>query len=624
MTRLLSLSNLLLIQIITEIEDNVDLVCLLLTCKKLYNSSFTFRRSIHFKGIGEPINEKGEISSQFTATVSRFNINSFKDILENSISNQYVVLPDLYHPDAILRHTSTNRHNAGTITTVLVNDYEQKFIDSLDKRPSIETLYIDHRYSSTIDLGVISQLPNLQRLSVRVQEFNLGTHTSLKSLKLYFTSKHHLVDLELNRFVSLTELTCHFVSKIAPGLLPITLTSLTLLSVEDIPPQDTFNTLVSLVYLKLELIGRHVTSRGIDLSTLLNLKTFLLDYTVNDTFDTVDYNIEIRVPPSLKILHLVSYYTRIPSQYKMPLLEELNVKQHLLIDGKVSLSSCLSIKKLSIGDCNDIIANKFIPSTIQELTIYKETKKDILGQIEFPPTLLHLTVLGRYSESIHPLPQSLINLKQSVNQSTIPQHLKTLDLKTKLTNLVFKSSYPPHLETLNLYYIDGNFAINIPPITKYLTLSLNPTPNSGSPKIPIYSISSRLNKPIDKSQTQWLPIHTTHLACFLNDPKYHIHISFRLDEIINYTNVRYLSFIIGISTSNTTLKFSIQRLDPDNNNVLVLERQSLTGGIITQRKSINNQPIPIYLYFDTCSYIPYDFKWKFFVVDNKDKSKMDC
>ncbi|EGG20456.1 hypothetical protein DFA_07580 [Cavenderia fasciculata] len=84
MTTLLQLSNLLLIHIISEIEDNVDTICLLMTCKKLYHNS-GIRGSISFKGIGIIDTNKRNESKSFRATVKRFNLNSFKDTLDKII-----------------------------------------------------------------------------------------------------------------------------------------------------------------------------------------------------------------------------------------------------------------------------------------------------------------------------------------------------------------------------------------------------------------------------------------------------------------------------------------------------------------------------------------------------------
>ncbi|EGG19149.1 hypothetical protein DFA_02396 [Cavenderia fasciculata] len=455
-------------KIITSIEDNVDKICLLLTCKKLYNNS-SLKRSIQFKGIGGPITKKGYISQQFKATINRFKLKSFKDIM---------------------------------------------------------------------------------------------------SLKLCTNAVNSLINLDLTRFVSLTKFTCGgLLSNIGPGRFPISITSLNIRST-DMLPRDTFLSLTSLVTLKIQLPTtrtHNVTDQlpCIDLFNLNNLTTFRINYFSQDP----KYNIEIKVPPSIKILYLESKSIRIPSRYEMPLLEDLYVNQHLLIDGKVI----------------------------------------------FPASLTHLNILGIYIESVQ-LPQSLIKLKQRIDESSLPQQLKKLHWKAKFTNLIFQSfyqssnnnndNYPPHLETLNFFDIQGDFKINIPPITKNLSISLNPNLDSDDPQI--YSISTRINKPtID--QSQWLPINTTHLTCFLKDSRYNKMMAFRLDEVINHTNVRYLT----LSLYNSKLQFSIQRLDPEKKSVLVLERQTLTGGIITQRKSINNQQQydPIYLYYDYTS--PFEFYWKF-------------
>ncbi|EGG17445.1 hypothetical protein DFA_08440 [Cavenderia fasciculata] len=623
------LSNLILSQIITDIGDNVDIICLLLTCKKLYHNS-GLRRLVKFKGI-EVITDTGYESKQFKATATQFKLNSFKDILKNRILDQHVIcLPD-HHNDLYPQWIQDiiydmNRADQSNIKTAMVKNSQttSKRLESLYSIPSIETLFIEEKDKDvTVDLN-IPLLPRLQHLSVRAQKLNIcqdqAINTTLKSLKLDVATKYTLSELQLTKFVSLTELTfnSYFVTNIGPGLFPSSLTSLTLRPTE-IPPRDTF---LSLVYLDIHLSKDEIKAkvqdqRFIDLESLSKLKTLVI---TDDNFLDQDrkYCITFSVPPSIKVLTIWSECVEIPSQCSMPLLEELSVQQKTLIDGRISLLLCTSIKDLLIYECAEIIPANIIPPTLEKLSIYKYIDEDILGQDVLPPSLTHLYINGKY-ESVN-IPQTLIKLKQAFNNDPLPQHLKKLAWESsgsdsQLQKNVLSSSYPTSLESLNLIEIDWRCTIdNIPPVKK-LSLLLPLPKENWIADIPIYSITSR----ISVSQQQWLSSNTTHLTCRLST-----HLSkgaFRLDEIINHTNVRYLRLII--STSVTTYQFSIQRLDADNNNVLVLETNTLTGGIITQRKSINNtqqqqqqQYDPLYLYYDigsprSTSRDEYQLKWTF-------------
>ncbi|EGG19155.1 hypothetical protein DFA_02402 [Cavenderia fasciculata] len=572
------LSNLLIIQIITEIEDNVDLVCLLLTCKHFYHNS-SLKRLIRFK-VDVRVFDKGIVSDKFTTIVNRFNLNSFKDILDNSISNQHIIVPpNKNYPKWLKdRISANNTADTSCVTTVFLNYDESnssKQLDSLYKIPSIETLFIhDLGENSVVDLTSISSLPNLQRLTVCAGELNLSPHTSL----------------------SLTKLT---------------------LSLSNIPPQNAFISLKSLVYLKMDLLEEdndqeeHVMdSLCLDLSSLLNLETFKFREDGFDEFTDYDDDIiNIILPPSLKIMSIFSKRTQIPSgnKYIMPVLEKLYVVQSLLIDEKISLSLTPSLKKLVIYQCDEPIPSNLIPSNLEKLTVYRYPgHKDTLGLVVFPPSLTHLSIKGDYLEPSVRLPQSLIKLNITTDYLTVtlPQHLKklvwTIGSRSKkiYPNLELSSSnnYPLHLETLNFYNIVGHFTIKVPPVTKYLSIPLYSSTK-------IYSISSRITvtKPIDQQSQQqqlWLPHNTTHLTCY---SKNRPNMVFRLDEVINHTNVGYLTIIV----ETKTFQFTIQRLDSDNRNVLVLEKQTLQGGIITQRKTLNNQQQqhqhydPIYIYLDT-------------------------
>ncbi|EGG17422.1 hypothetical protein DFA_08417 [Cavenderia fasciculata] len=633
MTSLLQLSNILLLHIISDVDNNGDIVCLLLTCKKLYSNS-GLRRSIQFKGI-EAITDDGYTSRQFIATATRFKLNSFKDILENSISNHQrmpsFLFDRLNYSKWIQQRITLDRVDKSSIKTVLANYAHtyayQMLIDSLSSIPSIETLLINHQNDTNLSLDSISRLPNLQRLLVRAEYFKLGPHTTLKSLTLDIENSYNLIGLGLDKFVSLTELTfkSYFAIGIEPGLLPSSLTFLSLKLKDDLPPRNTFLSLTSLVTLIIDLdkgaLEGDLGEQFIDLESLINLKTLTLTDN-NDPEEEPMFIIKVSVPPCLSTLTHLSTSVQLEPRCTMPLLERLNVRQCLLIDEKISILSCQSIKKLVIHDCfNPMPSNFIIPSTVKRLEIYKYIEESILGRVVLPPSLTSLSLLGDYYEPVK-IPDSIVKLKQTGQDESLvllPQQLKKLVWeqdchRTKMTN---PSSYPPNIETLNFISIKGDFTIdNIPPSIKYLSMSVSRTKNAtNGPQT--FSISSRLSSTITSQQQPWLPHNTTHLTCGLWERYQSVGGSFKLDEVINHTNVRYLTIII----SSTPFQFSIQRLDPNNNNVLVLETQTLQGGIITQqRKSINStqqqqyhhhQYESIYLHFDVDLYDPFKLYWSF-------------
>ncbi|EGG19211.1 hypothetical protein DFA_02459 [Cavenderia fasciculata] len=574
------LSNLLLSKIILSIDDNGDIICLLLTCKRLYSqNNSSVRRSIQFKGI-KPIKDNGQQSLRFRVTFNQFKLLSFNDILENSVSDQYVILPDVYYlseyPKCIQDRISANRDNIKGISTALVNHDRsivsaKKLCDktwaTLYKMSSIETLFINHQ--DVLDLGSISLLPNLQRLSMNATKLNLGPHPFLKYLTLDIATLCPLGDLGLDKFVSLTDLSFknYFVTDVSGLLLPSNLTSLTL-RLQEIPPPNAFLSLTSLVKLKIYLRWQPTIEQRccIDLQSLCNLRSFMFCEVSNPTEYNENFP-EIIVSPSIKILHLSSDYVQIPSQCRLPLLEKLNVNHRLLADEKVStiLLSSPKIKELVISShCLEPIQANIIPPTIEKLTILKYTKRIILDQVVLPPSLTDLTILGPY-EPIK-LPKSLIKLRQELQQTfdqdalvSLSQHvdLKELVLISEKDKIVvLPSPYPPNLETLNLVEIFGDHTIQVPLTIKYLSIRLKRTPNTF-----IYSISSRITDPIISQQ--WLPMNTTHLTCTFT---HHLRISFRLDQVINHTSVTNLYLIP--SDQYITFHFTIQRLDSDNKNVL--------------------------------------------------------
>ncbi|EGG21036.1 hypothetical protein DFA_00906 [Cavenderia fasciculata] len=322
----------------------------------------------------------------------------------------------------------------------------------------------------------------------------------------------------------------------------------------------------------------------LDLQGLCALKTLTLGDGHYPTDDR-QYCIEVSVPPSLKILYLMSECAHRTSLYNA-------------IVGKITFNA-----------------------NVEKIRIEKFTREPILEGLVFPPSVTHLTISGEY-EPVQ-LPESLIKLKMPIDNNNNNQgglinlqYLKKLIYTTDQPNnndiqfvlpststaAVAAADYPPNLETLNLIQIKSNYTIdNLPPTIKYLSILLNNTNNDRSQKYPpIFSINSRLS---NISQIQWLPYNTTHLTCQLEITLQQG--AFRLDQVINHTNVRHLCLII----SDTILHFSIQRLDTGKHKVLVLETKSISGGIITQRKTNYNQQYdPIYLHFKVAGSGPFELK----------------
>ncbi|EGG24364.1 hypothetical protein DFA_06514 [Cavenderia fasciculata] len=371
---LLKLSNLLLLHIISQIDDNADTVCLLLTCKRIYSNG-SIRRLIQFKGIRAINTDKGQISEPFKATAIQFRINSFNDILLNSVSDQYVILDRCKgflerfnnYPHWIrqrITSTTADRVDKSNITTALLIDYQPSSIQLLyDNIPSIETLFI-HKDTYDIiievDLGSIALLPNLERLSlVGVNHVILGRHTSLKSLKLQINTPYTLADLGLDKLVSLTELSfkSHFVSSMAPeDQLPIGLTSLTL-RLNKTPPRDAFHSLRSLV--KLKIILQNASSLPfpeeveeeeevvvvvpeqplINLEHLPNLNTFKLDDNTKKLDEVINHT---------NVRHLTIIYDAtgmvIPYYFSLTRLDSDN--RNVLVLEKQSLSGGIITQRI--------------------------------------------------------------------------------------------------------------------------------------------------------------------------------------------------------------------------------------------------------------------------------------
>ncbi|EGG17443.1 hypothetical protein DFA_08438 [Cavenderia fasciculata] len=645
------LSNLLLSQIISEIDSNVDLICLLLTCKRLYSNSSSLRDTIKFKEI-RAITDKGHLSERFAATVNRFNLKAFKQVFENSVSDHFVSVDDdsMVASQLLSSWISTRltQKNASVKAALLVvgepcveeligarlDDYINQRTSSLKSLghldlPTTKELYIKYLNNLVLDLESVDLSPTVEHLSVFAYNVKIGSHQHVKTLTLNLTTPLQipLCELGLDRLSSLTTLSLKsdFVSKIKPGILPTSLTSLSL-KARKIPSDDLFLPLKSLVHLKISYCCSMIMAEDskeycVNLESLGSLVSFKF---YEDDLDVDDRTrIEVRPPPSLTNLCLLSPSVHIPSpRYSLPLLDRLSVPFGSLVGGKVSLLSSPLLKTLIMTDCDGIVPAGLIPQSVETVKICSGLQSNTLEPGSIPSSVTNLR-LDLFHGSMTLLPESLTKLDmirsmtEDTTTLTLPSQLQHIKWRSnwgaRTLLLTLPTTYPVNLHTLNMLNLSGDYRVSVPPTITSLSIPLfeKESIEDRSDAITVFTIAKKINIINNLQQQQeWLPNSTTHLCCRLLK-KRESTVNFRLDQVINQTNVKQLEFQLGGEIYN----FSIKRLDQQNKSVLFVDSKSLYGGIITQRISSSSSMVdgqsfaPIYLYLS--EYDPTRVGWGF-------------
>ncbi|EGG13322.1 hypothetical protein DFA_11083 [Cavenderia fasciculata] len=678
---LTNIPNIIILKIIEEIKDNVDILCLLLTCKKMFSQiRVQHDNYIRFKDNIRSIDQDDHLSlyAPLFDTLDCFSLRSFRNIFNNSLSNQLIVIDKRNHNSTILRLSSNvvlidsdgsiiQNHslvNQDTIQSVLLipntipfdcikclpSSTKTLFIDSMYHQmnslitqssssslsssssssslipPFLEMLVISF-YKTKIPIGVLPEtLKSIQLQSSKVFEGD-NDNSLPRGLESLTVTWHYDKDiipmnrLHLNRLTSLTYLHVGTVSNLVTGMLPTTLTFIRLKYAERNPPFDFFLTCKSLKSLYLVSSCDSLDNDGIVVDTL--------DLQALDKLETFNYNTHVtgHFNPNLKVLlpssqssslvnliikeDLIGYHGFLPNR-----LIKLEISQKMLIECNSS-QLAPTLKKLVLRDCKLPIPIGLIPNGVTKIIIKgRPVVKDVTLR-SFPSTVKHL-VIGQYDGPVDYFPESLKSLDWSRDVS---DHLLQLNLPEGLEKLTWSSKnedifithpppkYPSTLKSIDYSNLVGSYnLLDFPSSLTSLSMIIHRKEIINS--ISIFSIFNNPNQ----TQPSRLPSNITKLYCRLAHYDSYESLSFRLDEIINQTNVE--DFTIYFSGFRYC-QFNIKRLDENNLNVLLVDNDSLFGGIITQQQLNQNQNNnnqnnniykPLYLHYTHANQTPH---WSF-------------
>ncbi|EGG15419.1 hypothetical protein DFA_10254 [Cavenderia fasciculata] len=642
------LSNLILLDIISKIDNNVDMICFLLTCKRLYHSiGQQSNKSIRFKGLA--YFDKLQPNSLNEWLVGRLPncLPTFRQIVQNSLSNQMVLvnrldtfakckeLVNVYHmyyeDDSSNTDADKDDDNSTDRNNNNSNDNDNDIKIDSDTNSNSSSDDIAYHYEG--------EMEQVQNVLVTVEDSTIESHpkipSSTKSLIIHYNNDNFYAPPPNYIPPSVKDVVFHCEQfQCDQDFIPDTVESLEMNTNRLSGNVKLPSKLKSLVWkhnhssyrnLSLDMIPFH------NLSSLTTLKINIADYG----------NGVVVLPPTLTSLDL-TFSDIIPDNLLQPLKSLTNLR----IDGEhitnINLQSQTCLKSLFLEE--DFYVNLPVTSTIVNLKVY--------GSVDFIPQSLESLQIGsdhlieQYQVNPNPLPATLRHLgiivyHSSLSTSMIPDGVTSLVLdigsseqveldglipisveKLQLTGLfgwfgqatlstlpnsikslkwtdnhdyrTISFSFPEHLETLE--WMPGKIE-NVSYPSSLTSLSIEIPPHSGKIE---FSLSK--NHMINKNG-MFLPPNIKYLtficSALTND------VSFRLDEIIKQTNVQELTIQINEDPDDDFnfqiyeykwATFSIRRLlDDKNPQVLIVDNQSMFGGFITLPSSSSSQSSPLYL-----------------------------
>ncbi|EGG24914.1 hypothetical protein DFA_03159 [Cavenderia fasciculata] len=624
------LPNRIIYQIVEELVNDIDLICLLFTCKQFY---YNFRQQYkcRFKGVSlidQSTHALNKIRDNTIHATKSFHLRSFTDIFHRSISNQLVksniplfnynnnnshsdnsedsIEEAVILVDQIYHKQQKNNNSDDSIETPIImggagDDYnEQPLMQDLPdtikwlavnsssrpltlatgwKFPSqLEKLEYTSTINRKIEMGVLPE--TLTELSLRTpSETSLEegvipksvTSLTLKKIEKSLEVVGDDVPVIYYHFPShLLHLHIHFKIESPMLMFPPTLLSLSL----HMPPATTdFRFPSNLVSLTLG-VGRDGVSRSLNLSLLTALQTLVIRSSVPIPSDY------LRLPPNLTSLVLYAS-TTIDSLTFFPTSLVSLETFYITIKGAVEKGEQLhdTLTHLSL-QFKEAIPVGFIGPSIKTLKlgfITKELLDVALLDGTIPEGVQTLSITSYRNFGIPP------TILQSINRFTWNR------LNTKTENLAFPSTVGA------LEYFSGlpaNYQIpsSLTSLSTVATRQANLLQKEyGLSTLYIYQ---------DENNRKWLlPETVTFLSLDIPshfdgmDETYYLYV--RLDPIIYQTNVTEL---VLRTISRDIIHCNIQRLEDYSNNnnnnnnnsdtydVLITDQHSLLGGIVRLSK----------------------------------------
>ncbi|EGG19263.1 hypothetical protein DFA_02049 [Cavenderia fasciculata] len=601
--------TILLLNIIDHVTDNVDLVCLLLSCKRLFNftSSAAVNNNLSFKHLKYMKIEESSSSSHSSTDNDNnidayyaqkcYHLNSFKRMFNNTFSDTMIIKEEEEEENNKNNNIVNNNNKNNNITKVIVSEkLSLDKLSALSLPQSTVSLDIYRRIDKLLPSTFPRQLNDLtlhygtkettkkvvlheQRVfpdslkSLTLNTSNIGIEfsdkalpTGLEKLELKSGSKFDPRRLGLD---SLTSLTCLKTGVVDDDkgatycALPNSLEQLEI-RIPKIPSPTYFNQLVQLVHLNLSLI---IVSESdvLYLDSLVSLEK--LELMVIHAVDAP----HIRLAPNLTALNLVCSKpaTNLTTEFFPPTLTSLEMAFSEIDFRNVSLPQ---LTFLLIETYSDIPHASFIPPTVKTLKIRVFTSETIAKGLKidgsFPNSIETLELSSYHVTGINKLPNSVKKLVfyDLVVSKDLKDTTPPINLPNNLEEFTWSHKYGSELPPL-LHFI-------YPPNIKYIDYSQLQQQHTSQQTIPptvneFKYLVSKTNWIDETTQVHSIgdepgliiPSTLQKLSITINDHEdendYWI---FQLNHLINHSNVQQLNI------KQFNFQVDIRRLDAENRN----------------------------------------------------------
>ncbi|EGG16265.1 hypothetical protein DFA_09295 [Cavenderia fasciculata] len=522
------LSNLLLLKIVGYLDDIQDIACLLMTCKAYY---IAFR-----------VNYTNVITFKYVERDDDYHIikqsmKPFQEIYKASYDQR-----GWFNLDRIIRNETEPLDSpiAMKDKPILINATVNQ--NNITRIPPTRKLTI--MGNNIVDCNVIlSKLADpriLESLEISNQHDNIDPLQvpSLKSLNISLTTQYYYIQFPL----TLVELSLKYIDNERFSLDLLKLEQLTKLKIASNCPyyihaKDIKIPKTSLKHLSIQFI------------LYAEFEDFFPDTLESLDLQDINFLGDALPPPNLISMSIGNCEKILPANYFPSSLKSL--KFIYCFKSFCAGALPLGLETLEFFYYNGPVTQEYIPDTITSLTI-----DDTLNTF-VPSGLQHLT-FGPDSDQDPPIhyPSTM----RSINyRNSHPQEPKIINLPTSLESFSCDAVW---VKTTN-----KNSEFQLPPT---MVVNNDDSPLSGNP--PHYVLPSRV----------------THLTLRAQVVKTESKLSFRLDTIINYSNVQDLSIIIN---SKREMKFKIRRLEPNSEYFMLHSKDSFDGAIVRQKRLCNNSMV---------------------------------
>ncbi|EGG21021.1 hypothetical protein DFA_00890 [Cavenderia fasciculata] len=188
------LPNIIILNIIKSVDNNVDLICLLLTCKRLYyNIRQQYSGTLQFRHIRYLL-EYHQPNEWLIKSIKTFNLQSFKSLFNNALSNQ-ILVSDNKNKQSFNSHLVNNNNDNNNLTipppdNISLTIYLSTKLDDIIAPSTTTSIDINSQVNTPLPSTLLQGIDNLRHLSISTEytsaERICKLPDTLKSFTIYY------------------------------------------------------------------------------------------------------------------------------------------------------------------------------------------------------------------------------------------------------------------------------------------------------------------------------------------------------------------------------------------------------------------------------------------------------